>query len=72
MDELLKSLLQIGGPTAVVAAAGLWLYLRTDSQRVAGEQFIRDFLVKAVEADARMAVTLEGIARILDRDRGKP
>ena len=38
MDELLKSLLQIGGPTAVVAAAGLWLYLRTDSQRAAGNQ----------------------------------
>lgn len=70
MDEFIKAIVQIGGPTAIVAAVGLWLYLRVDSQRVAAEAFVREHLAKAVEADTRMSIALESLARTVER--GKP
>lgn len=67
MDEIIKSLIAIGGPTAIVAAVGMWFYLRADSQRMAAETFLRDMLTKNVEANLKVANSIDAMVRAVER-----
>lgn len=77
--EIIGELFKIGGPVTVTAGVGLWLYLRVDTQRADAEKFTREILakaldaaVKAAEADTRMALAIDGMAKRMESlDRGR-
>lgn len=66
MDELVKSLLQIGGPTAIVAAVGIYMYLRVDGQRQKAQDTVNEMLRQQIEGDFKVAASTEGAARSVD------
>lgn len=63
MDELVKSLVQIGGPTAIVGAVGIYMYLRVDGQRQKAQDALNDMLRSQIEGDLKVAASNETIVK---------